>query len=227
MKRANHLPPLSPCGRGAGGEGFVSLAEATKASSEFTAIARATTPHPRPLSRKERGEQVGANSLTLGSRRFGGDLLFFRQHRAAFDHRQRLPFLNDLVVLIDDGSAPGDDAAFAATSLFLGHDFRLGANRVADEDRSFEVPILDAHEGDRSHQRRVDGQSGADRPDQHAMRDRLTKQRRLGEFVVDVDRIEIAADAREIDEIRLREAVSPPCSAQRQEQATDVHRSCA
>src|SRR5436853_1037306 len=52
--------PLSPCGRGVGGEGLAALAKSRSRSTAFDGkiiLHVGPPPHPRPLSRKGRGEQ--------------------------------------------------------------------------------------------------------------------------------------------------------------------------
>lgn len=89
---------------------------------------------------------------------------------------------------------------------------------VADEDGFQELPVADADEGERSHGWAVEGEAAADGHHQDAMGDGLAERAGAGEFVIHVDRVEVAGDACEVDEVRLRDGTGRRCPA-----LTDVH----
>src|SRR5262249_45506395 len=123
---------------------------------------------------------------------------------ASLDQGHRDALLGDLAGLINDLPLPGDDAAPPpAAHLFL-DDARPQFDRVADEDRLLELPVADGDEGQRAHHGAVDGEAGGDRKDEHAVGDGPAERRGAGELVIEVDRVEVAAEAGEVDDVGLR-----------------------
>ena len=81
---------------------------------------------------------------------------------------------------------------------------RAYLDRVADENRPLELPIVDAQKSKRAHGRVVNPQAACHGEDEQTVRDRLAKESGLGKLVVDVNRVEVAAEAGEVDDIGLR-----------------------
>src|SRR5262249_42075916 len=69
-------------------------------------------------------------------------------------------------------------------------------------------PVANADKGQCPHERTVHAQATGDRKDEQAVSDRVMEGGGLGEFMIHVDRIEVAAEAGEIDDIRLRDGAS-------------------
>src|SRR5262249_40298008 len=130
---------------------------------------------------------------------------FFRclARAASFHQRDGGAFLHDLSLLVEYLPMPGDDtASTTGPALFL-EDARTHAHRVAGKNRPAEAPFPNGHEGQRAHQRSLHRQAAYHGQHQQSMGDGTVKRSALREFVIDVDRIEIAADSGEVDDVSL------------------------
>src|SRR5262249_8118006 len=119
--------------------------------------------------------------------------------------RQRDALLDDLLLLVEDLPFPGDDAAAAARPRFLLQHLTADADRVADEDRPAELPVTDRQDSEGAHHWEVDTESARNGQNQQAVGDGPAERCRLRELMIGMDRVEVAAQAGEVDDICLRD----------------------
>ena len=125
-------------------------------------------------------------------------------YRRAYNTRSLPSNRNRNRAYCEDLPQPRDLAWPAARALLLGQDLGPHVDGVAGKTGSRKCHSRTSGTPASASAARQ-AQAAADRPDQQAVRDRLAERRRLGELVVDVDRVEVAAEAGEVDDVRLRE----------------------
>src|SRR5437660_12321566 len=113
--------------------------------------------------------------------------------------------MDRFAMLVADLAAERDDAlvAFAGAAL-LGHDHH-DLDGVAMLYRLMDPPGVDAHHGDNGAvvDARLAHEPAGDRENQRAVRDRLTVGLLLAELPIDVRGVEVAGEAREVDDVGL------------------------
>src|SRR5437660_12346566 len=103
---------------------------------------------------------------------------------AALNQGQGDSFLHDLSFLIDDLPLPGDSSSFAPRTRFFLQHLGVKPDRVANENRAFELPAANFHKCQRPHGRAVDAQAAGHRENKQAMGNGSLEKRFLGEFVI-------------------------------------------
>jgi hypothetical protein len=78
-------------------------------------------------------------------------------------------------------------------------------DRVAEMDRLDEVPFEDSKEREGRHSGEIASQARDVGEAQEPMSDRLTERRLAGELVINVQRIEVACQTGELDDVGLRD----------------------
>ena len=113
--------------------------------------------------------------------------------------------LDDLAVLVDNLTMPGDDAATAS---------RLGLQRfhsgndlegVAEDDREQKSPFQDGQECEGVDSRRIADQARGDGQNQQAMGNRSSERTLFRELVIAVERVEVSRQSSEEDHVGFRD----------------------
>ena len=81
----------------------------------------------------------------------------------------RASFLDEVTVLIEDSTMPGDDASSAVRVRLQRLDLRERVDRVPEDDRTMEFPFKDCEEGERVDARSLADQAGGDGQTEQAM----------------------------------------------------------
>jgi hypothetical protein len=121
--------------------------------------------------------------------------------RSCSHERLGAAVLNQVSMLIQDFSVPGDDAS-PSPGLRLQRKYcREGVDRIAEDNRSMKLPFEDAQEREGVDARRLAHESGGDGQTKQSMSHGSTERVDLGRRMISMKRIEISRETREEDNI--------------------------
>jgi len=108
--------------------------------------------------------------------------------------------LDHAIALVHQLPPPGDASGAASVTGQFRHR-REDVHNIAKEDRSFELPVLNAYQCQRCHHRSSAGEARHHAEPQQAMDDRLPKRRIAADQLVGVQRIMVPGQHRKVGDI--------------------------